>query len=133
LYRTVVVVTFAILALATMSYLSGRFAKGDAKQAVEAVQDHLRFAAGGESAVRGLLADRYGMASPELSWWGRITSSFYGVVQVTLVAREADREVEFIWELGLISGELVPKNDNAAVLLRSVESDDDGAAPQASG
>jgi len=122
LYRTVVVVIFAMLALVTMGYLSGRFAEGDTKRAVEAVQDHLMAAGGEESALRTVLSDHYGMANPELSWWGRITSNFYGVVRVTLVAKEAGREEEFAWEFGLVSGELVPKNDNAAVLLRSVES-----------
>jgi hypothetical protein len=132
IYRTVVIVTFAMLALVTMSYLSGSFAKGDAKRAVEAVQDHL-MAGGGEAAVRAVLADRYGMANPELSWWGRITSNFYGIVRVTLVAKEAGREEEFVWEFGLVSGELAPKNDNAAVLLRSVESQDGAGSPGVAG
>jgi hypothetical protein len=119
-YRIVVVVTFAMLALATMSYLARSFAKGDSKRAVEAVQDHLQ-AIGGEAAIRKVLSDRYHMAAPELSWWGRVTSNFYGVVRVTLVAKEADREEQFVWEFGLISGELVPKNDAAAELLQKME------------
>ena len=131
-YRTVVIVAFAILAVFTMTYLSGSFAKGDEKRAVEAVRDHL-MPGGDEAAVRAVLADRYGMANPELSWWGKITSNFYGVVRVTLVAKEAGREEEFVWEFGLVSGELAPKNDNAAVLSRTIDDASDAKAPHGAG
>jgi hypothetical protein len=131
-YRTVVVVAFAILAVFTMSYLSGSFAKGDRKRAVEAVRAHL-MAGGSDAAVRAVLADRFGMANPELSWWGKITSNFYGVVRVTLIAKEAGRVEEFVWEFGLISGKLVPKNDNAAALLHAIDAPRDAPAAHGAG
>jgi len=116
-YRATVVVLFAMMALAAMSYLSNRFAKGDVEKAVAAVQAHL-YGARGEAAFREILGEKYGLVHPELRWWGRVTSNFYGVVKVTLVAKGGDREEEFVWEIGLVSGDLVPKNDAAAGLLR---------------
>lgn len=116
-YRAAIVLLFAMMALAAMSYLSGRFAQGDVEKAVAAVQAHL-YGEGGEAALREWLGQGYGLTHPELRWGGRVTSDFYGVVQVTLVARETGRAVEFVWEMGLISGELVPKNEAAAALLR---------------
>jgi hypothetical protein len=116
-YRAAIVVLFAMMALTAMSYLSSRFARGDREKGVAAVQDHL-YAGGGEAAFRDLLAKEYGLADPQLRWWGRVTSNFYGVVQVTLVAQGAGQEQEFVWEIGLISGDLVPKNDAAASLLQ---------------
>jgi hypothetical protein len=120
-YRATIVVLFAMMALTAMSYLSARFAKGDVEKAVAAVQAHL-YGAGGEAAFRDRLGEEYRLARPELRWWGRVSSNFYGVVQVTLVAAEAGHEEEFVWEIGLISGDLVPKNDAAARLLRLVAS-----------
>jgi len=118
-YRAIVVVVFAMMALTVMSYLSERFAHGDVEKAVAAVQDHL-YGADGEAAFRERLAQQYGLTDPELRWWGKVTSNFYGVVQVTLVAAAPGREEEFVWEIGLMSGDLVPKNDAAASLLRRV-------------
>jgi len=116
-YRATIVVLFAMMAVAAMSYLSNRFAKGDVEKAVAAVQEHL-YGVGGEAAFRERVGAEYGLAHPELRWWGKVTSNFYGVVQVTLVAGGGGHEEEFIWEIGLISGDLVPKNDAAAGLLR---------------
>jgi len=124
-YRAIVVVLFAMMALAAMSYLSNRFAKGDVEKAVAAVQDHL-YGARGEAAFRELLREEYGLAHPELRWWGRVTSNFYGVVRVTLVAEGGGHEEEFVWEIGLISGDLMPKNDAAARLLRLLGPADGG-------
>jgi len=121
-YRAAIVVLFAMMALAAMSYLSKRFAHGDVEKGVAAVQEHL-YGAGGEAAFRERVGAEYGLPHPELRWWGKVTSNFYGVVQVTLVAEEAGHEEKkFVWEIGLISGDLVPKNDAAAALLHLLAS-----------
>lgn len=115
-YRVIVIVLFAMMAFTVMSYLSERFEQGDIEKAVTAVQAHL-YGDNGEAAFRERLGQQFGLTDPELRWWGRLVSNFYGVVQVTLVARDGDQKKEFVWEMGLVSGDLVPKNEAAATLM----------------
>jgi hypothetical protein len=116
-YRAAVLLLFALMALAVMQYLSGRFARRDVVQGVEAVQAHL-YGDGGEATFRQRLAAGFHLQDPELQWWGRVVSDFYGIVQVTLVAREGEREVTCVWKIALLSGDLSPENPEAVALLR---------------
>ena len=117
--RTTGTLLCIVLAAAASLYLSRSYRHADLRHGVEAVQAHL-YGETGEARLIQLLESRFHLHNPRLEWRGRVTSKVYGVVEVTLTARDASREVRCIWEMGLVSGDLAPRNDAAATLLRAV-------------
>jgi len=118
--RTAATLLLVALAAAASLYLSRSYHHADVRHGVEAVQAHL-YGEVGEARLIQLLESRFDLKHPRLEWRGRVTSNVYGVVEVTLTARDAAREVRCVWEMGLISGDLAPRNDPGATLLRAVK------------
>jgi len=116
--RTVATLFVAISAFAASFYLARAYRQADVRHGVAAVQAHL-YGDGGEPHLIQLLTATFDLHEPRLAWRGRVTSDTYGVVEVVLTARDAVRAVRCVWEMGLISGELVARNEQAATLLRS--------------
>lgn len=117
--RTLSLVLCAVLAVAASLMLSRGYQHADVRHGVEAVQAHL-YRDGGEARLVQLLEASFELQRPSLEWRGRVVSNVYGVVEVTLTARDRAHAVGCVWEMGLISGELVARNDAAATLLRAV-------------
>jgi len=116
--RTVATLFLAISAVAASFYLARAYRQADVRDGVAAVQAHL-YGDAGEPHLIQLLEATFALRGPNLEWRGRVTSDTYGVVEVVLTARDAVRTVRCVWEMGLISGELVARNEGAATLLRS--------------
>jgi len=117
--RTTGTLLCIVLAAAASLYLSRSYSHADVRHGVEAVQAHL-YGEVGEARLIQLLESHFDLRRPRLEWRGRVTSKVYGVVEVTLTARDTSREVRCIWEMGLVSGDLAPRNDAAATLLRAI-------------
>ncbi len=122
--RTLGTLLLVIMAGAVSLYLSRSYGHADVRHGVEAVQAHL-YGEAGEARLIRLLASHFDLQRPSLEWRGRVTSNVYGVVEVTLTARDASREVRCVWEMGLVSGELAARNGAAATLLRAVAAETD--------
>ncbi len=118
------------MAGAASLYLSRSYNHADVRHAVEAVQAHL-YGEVGEARLVQLLESHFDLQRPSLEWRGQVTSNVYGMVEVILTARDTSREVRCVWEMGLISGELVAHNDAAATLLRAVMPAAEGAGEDA--
>ncbi len=127
--RTLTTLLLIVAAGAVSLYLSRSYRHADVRHGVEAVQAHL-YGEGGEAHLISLLETHFHLQSPRLEWRGRVVSNVYGVVEVVLTARDATREVRCVWEMGLVSGDLVARNEAAATLLRAVDgagSEEEGA------
>ncbi len=129
--RNLLLLGLVALALGASAYLSRSYARGDVRRGVRAVRGHLEAACGGEAGLRRLIAERFGLARPRLTWRGRVVSDFYGVVEVDLVAEGSGGSRTFVWEMGLVSGDLAPRNEAAAALLRAAEALAQGDGPAA--